>query len=402
MIVRKFVGRNSRVVMEQIRNEMGPEAMILSNRTVEDGIEFLALTQEDIDMLASMASIENTASPVATPHLASPAAARDPEASEITGVLSEIRSMRSMLETQLVDIAWGASQKLDSRRATILRETLCAGLSPAVARYLSKHYPVTEKCTGNDALGWAKSFLTSNLLIHNDDSELLADGGVIALVGPTGVGKTTTTAKLAARFVMKHGPGKLALITTDNYRIAGHEQLRTYGRLLGVMVHTVQDEVEMRIALDELKIKHTILIDTVGMSQRDKRVGEQIAMLRNANIKRLLCINATAQMGTLDEVAKAYGEGLTGAVITKMDEAATLGNVLDVVIRRQIPVYYIANGQRVPEDLIIADGPKLIDMAFSENNAAQHFHLKESEVTLLMTDADLFLSKDIFLEGTLE
>ena len=153
------------------------------------------------------------------------------------------------------------------------------------------------------------------------------------------------------------------------------------------MVHTVMDEVEMRIALDELKGKHTILIDTVGMSQRDKRVVSQIAMLRNSSIKRLLCISATAQMGTLEEVVQAYGEGLTGTIITKLDEAATLGGVLDVIIRKKLPLYYIANGQRVPEDLLIPDGPKLIDKVFSEMKLARQFQILESELTLLMSHA---------------
>jgi flagellar biosynthesis protein FlhF len=198
---------------------------------------------------------------------------------------------------------------------------------------------------------------------------------------------------------MKQGSGKLGLITTDNYRIAGHEQLRTYGRLLGVMVHTVQDEIEMRIALDEMKGKHTILIDTVGMCQRDKRVEEQVAMLRNANIKRLLCLNAPAQMGTLDEVALAYGEGLAGAIVTKLDEAVTLGGVLDVLVRRKLPLYYLANGQRVPEDLVLADSPTLIDMAFNEKQAAQTFQFKENEVALLMAHTNCLVSQDIQLEG---
>lgn len=399
MIVKKFVGANSRVVMRRIRSEMGPEAMILSNRPVEGGIEFLALMEEDIEVLAKTAPVERVAASVADDH-AIPML--EPGTGDLSGVMGEIRSMRNMLETQLVDIAWGASQKLDYRKVTILRETLGVGFSPALARYLSEHYPAAKKSTASEALEWTRSILVRNLRSLNDDSELLATGGVFALVGPTGVGKTTTTAKLAARFVMKHGPGKLALITTDNYRIAGHEQLRTYGRLLGVMVHTVQDEIEMRIALEELSGKHTVLIDTVGMSQRDKRVEEQIAMLRNANTKRLLCLNATGQVGTLDEVAKAYGEGLTGVIITKLDEAASLGNILDVIIRRKIPLFYAANGQRVPEDLILADGPKLLEMAFNQKKSVQQFHLQENELTLLMAHANPNLSKDLALEGTLE
>ena len=141
-----------------------------------------------------------------------------------------------------------------------------------------------------------------------DEDAILDRGGVFALVGPTGVGKTTTTAKLAARCVMRHGPEKLALITTDAYRIGGHEQLRIYGKILGVMVHSVKDEADLRIALKELRNKHTVLIDTIGMSQRDQMVTEQVAMLTEsgANVKRLLCLNATSTNETLNEVVRAY------------------------------------------------------------------------------------------------
>ncbi|MFZ4698835.1 MAG: flagellar biosynthesis protein FlhF [Candidatus Methylumidiphilus sp.] len=388
MTVRKFVGKDSRTVMQTIRNEMGSGAMILSNRSIDGGIELIVATQDDIDLLADGASVNTADSPVAANPFAFQRPIGDQGGCEINSVLNEIRSMRSLLETHLADIAGGAAQQQNPRKAAILRETLAAGFSPAMARHLAKHYPATEKCTVSEALAWVKSVLARNVPCQSDDGELLAEGGAFALVGPTGVGKTTTTAKLAARFVMKHGPSRLALITTDNYRIAGHEQLRTYGRLLGVMVHTVQDEVEMRIALDELKGKHTILIDTVGMSQRDKRVEGQIAMLRNASIKRLLCLNATAQTGTLNEVALAYGDGVAGGIITKLDEAVTLGSVLDIIIRGKMPLYYIANGQRVPEDLIIPNVPELLDRAFSENRVAKQFQIEEGELTLLMAHAN--------------
>ncbi|MGZ5201913.1 MAG: flagellar biosynthesis protein FlhF, partial [Telluria sp.] len=200
-----------------------------------------------------------------------------------------------------------------------------------------------------------------------DEDAILDKGGVFALVGPTGVGKTTTTAKLAARCVMRHGPEKLALITTDAYRIGAHEQLRIYGKILGVMVHAVKDEADLRIALKELKNKHTVLIDTIGMSQRDQMVATQVAMLNESgtDVKRLLCLNATSTHETLNEVVRAYqGSGLHGVVMTKLDEAASIGSVLDVLVRQKLNLCYISNGQRVPEDLHMADRAMLVDRAF--------------------------------------
>ena len=209
------------------------------------------------------------------------------------------------------------------------------------------------------------------------------------MVGPTGVGKTTTTAKLAARCVMRHGPSKLALITTDGYRIGGYEQLRIYGKILGVMVHSVKDDADLRIALDELKNKHTVLIDTVGMSQRDKMVSEQVAMLSSTGtkVKRLLCMAATSTGETLNEVVRSYqGDGLAGCIMTKLDEAATIGSTLDVVIRQKLNLYYVANGQRVPEDLHVANQQYLVDRAFKLKRESAPFQYQDDELPLVVAN----------------
>jgi flagellar biosynthesis protein FlhF len=185
---------------------------------------------------------------------------------------------------------------------------------------------------------------------------------------------------------MRHGPEKLALITTDAYRIGGHEQLRIYGKILGVMVHSVKDEADLRIALKELRNKHTVLIDTIGMSQRDQMVTEQVAMLAGsgANVQRLLCMNATATNETLNEVVRAYqGSGLAGCIMTKLDEAASIGGVLDVMIRQKLNLHYVSSGQRVPEDLHLADRAMLVDRAFRNKREAAA-QIQEADLPLLM------------------
>jgi flagellar biosynthesis protein FlhF len=302
--------------------------------------------------------------------------------------MGEIRSMRGMLEEQLAEIAWSGQQTRQPDKVMVLREMLAAGLSASLARYLAEKLPATEK--GDAAMNWIKSILTRNLSVIANENQMLEKGGVFALVGPTGVGKTTTTAKLAARCVMRHGAGKLALITTDGYRIGAYEQLRIYGKILGVMVHSVKDETDLRIALDELKNKHTVLIDTVGMGQRDKMVAEQVAMLSGVGteVKRLLCLSATSTGETLTEVVRSYlGGGLAGCIITKLDEAATIGNVLDVVIRRKLNLYYVANGQRVPEDLHVANQHYLVDRAFKLKRESAPFQLQDNELPLVMANA---------------
>jgi flagellar biosynthesis protein FlhF len=207
------------------------------------------------------------------------------------------------------------------------------------------------------------------------------------LIGPTGVGKTTTTAKLAARCVIRHGADKVALLTTDSYRIGGHEQLQIYGKLLGIPVRSIKDTDDLQLTLSELKDKHMVLIDTVGMSQRDQMVAEQAAMLSNcgSDVKRLLLLNATSNGNTLDEVVSMYqSKGIHGCIITKVDEAVSTGVVLDVVIRHKLALHYVSNGQKVPEDLHSADAQHLLHRIFKSAPANSPFSLQDTEFALVM------------------
>ena len=218
------------------------------------------------------------------------------------------------------------------------------------------------------------------------DGDLIDRGGVYALVGPTGVGKTTTTAKLAARCVVRYGADRLALLTTDGYRIGAHEQLRIYGRILGVPVFTVRDGDDLRRTLADLRDKHMILIDTVGMSQRDRMVAEQAALLsRSGQVNRLLLLNAGARGDLLDDVVRAYaGENLTGCILTKVDEAPSLAPALDCIVRNGLTLAYVANGQRVPEDLHLPNRTYLLHRAFKVGAGETAHSLRPDEVPLTM------------------
>jgi flagellar biosynthesis protein FlhF len=412
MNVRKFTGSTSRDAWHQVREALGPDAVILSNRSIDGGVEILALAGEDMAALAEpmvekppvssqtlaaltlKRNIDNNdttpaaalMAPIAAP-AATAASAPAVASDELGSMMQEIRSMRGMLESQLAELSWSDQHKREPGKSAVLREMLAAGFSASLSRYISEKLP--HGATEQSGTQWLKAVLARNLATINNENEILEKGGVYALVGPTGVGKTTTTAKLAARCVMRHGPGKLALITTDGYRIGGYEQLRIYGKILGVMVHSVKDEADLRIALDELKGKHTVLIDTVGVSQRDQMVSEQIAMLSSAGnrIKRLLCLNATSTGETLNEVVRSYlGDGLAGCILTKLDEAATIGNALDVVIRQKLNLYYIANGQRVPEDLHVANPQYLVDRAFKLKRETAPFQFQDTEIPLVMAN----------------
>jgi flagellar biosynthesis protein FlhF len=211
---------------------------------------------------------------------------------------------------------------------------------------------------------------------------------VYALVGPTGVGKTTTTAKLAARCVLRHGASKVALVTTDGYRIGAHEQLRIYGRILGVSVHLVKVAEDLKQTLFDLQHKHMVLVDTMGMSQRDRMVEEQVAMFGNSNVKRLLLLSATSRGDTLDDVVRAYnGPDLAGCILSKVDEAASLASALDVIIRHGLRVHYVSNGQRVPEDLHLPNRVYLLHRAFKDLPESSPHRLDGLEPGLMMASA---------------
>lgn len=304
----------------------------------------------------------------------------DPELKEEIGsIMKELKFLRTLVEGQLAGFAWNEMQGMDPTRLEIFRRMLAAGFSPALTRQLLNHMPPDSSVEA--AMKWINTALLHNLTAVGLSGDIVEAGGVYALVGPTGVGKTTTVAKLAARCTLKHGPGKVALITTDSYRIGAHDQLRIYGKILGVTVYAVSDETDLQLTLADLADKHLILVDTVGMSQRDKRVEEQIALLsgKGKPVKRLLLISSIAQGSQLDDVVARYtGTGLEGVILTKVDEAMQLGASLDVIIRRRLPLHYVTNGQRVPEDLHLANPLYLIDRALRLAVGGAH-QLKDDE-----------------------
>jgi flagellar biosynthesis protein FlhF len=402
-VIRKFAAANTREALRLVRDAMGPNAIILSNRQVADGVEIMAVADADMASLTADAGIPRfgreakieplIAQPLrpAVPHIAPAPPLTGPETEASSGALAtivkEIQGLKHALEGQLSGIAWGDLDRRDPARTRLMRVLLTAGFSSQLARKLADRLP-----PGSDAertLRWARAALAHNLPVASEAEDVIDQGGVYALVGPTGVGKTTTVAKLAARATLKFGADKLALITTDTYRIGAQDQLRIYGRILNVPVFAARTESEFDLTLSELAHKHLVLIDTVGMGQRDRRLGDQADFLCGASrpVRRILLVNAPSQGGTLEDVARAYqGPGLAGCILSKLDEAPLLGPALDVIIRHRMRLFYLTNGQRVPEDLHSANSAYLMDRALrGALSAANAFVPQEGDFPVLMT-----------------
>jgi len=373
----------------------------------------------------------------ATAWPASMPAARAQDAGAISEIAAEVRSLRSLVEHQLAGFAWGERSRRSPVETEVMRRLLAAGFSTLLARELAEAVsreaaipadapaavpalpagtvpagvagsatvatatPATPATPGATASGapaasqatpvdaaWrqVRALLFERLKGLLQPVDPCDQGGVFALVGPTGVGKTTTVAKLAARCVLARGAASAALLTTDGFRIGALDQLRIYGRILGVPVIAVRDEPELQMTLGDLASRHLTLIDTVGMSQRDRRLAEQAALLSGEGraVQRVLLLSAASSGSTLEDVATRYaGAGLDGCILTKIDEAVSLGGVLDVVLRHRLRVYFVTNGQRVPEDLHLPNPLYLIDRALRGREAANPFTPASDEFALV-------------------
>lgn len=365
MKIKRYFAPDIRQAIRKVRDEQGPDAVILSNRKVDGGVEIVAAVDYDTflaDLGAAPARTAPPAVPAAQnreeiiPESPRPSTAH---ADPIDDMGRELKSLRDMLEHQLSGLAWGELGRRHPQRMLLIRRLRELGLSAALAQKIANEIP--EQPDMERAWRQALALFAHYLPVTNDD--ILTHGGIVALVGPTGVGKTTTVAKLAARYLLRHGPRSVAMITADDQRIGAHEQLKIYGQILDIPVRLARDHQSLQAALTELRAHRLILIDTAGMSQRDLRLAEQLSLVRAGSpaVKLYLVLAANAQIAALDETVAAFTPGTVhGAIITKVDETSSLGGVLSVLGARSLPVAYVSEGQRVPEDLAPARSHNLV------------------------------------------
>ena len=298
------------------------------------------------------------------PAVAKPSPARAPQILPTTsainnGVMSELHAMKELIEDRFNTLTWLGQARQNPIQSNMMLKMIRAGYSPTLSRAILERMP--EDMDASEAVRWVMDVLERNLRTDAGASALHEEGGVFALIGATGVGKTTTAAKLAGLCARTHGPSSVGLITLDTYRVGAHEQLRAYGRMLGVVAHLAHDKAALQDLLGLLSNKKMVLIDTTGIAPRDPRKRELLDLLDLPSVQRLLVLNAGGHGDTLDEAVTCFKTGNSQqTILSKTDEAVKLGPAIDAAIRHQLTLRGITTGQRVPEDWDTAVASKLV------------------------------------------
>ncbi len=274
----------------------------------------------------------------------------------------ELSALKDMIEERFNTLAWLGSSKQNPIQSNLMLKLIRSGYSPAMARAVLDRVPVDAGVP--EAFRWLMDVITRNLKVCAPTATLCDEGGVVSLIGATGVGKTTTAAKLAAQCVKQYGAASVGMITLDTYRVSGYEQLRAYGRMLGVVAHLAHDRAALKDLLNLLSGKRLVIIDTAGLGQRDQRIQDMLDVLDMPSVKKTLVLNAGSHGDTIDETLTSFkASTLHGVVLSKVDEAVKLGPALDALIRHQVTLRGVANGQRVPEDWQNPDAAALVRMS---------------------------------------
>ncbi|MCW8891171.1 MAG: flagellar biosynthesis protein FlhF [Sedimenticola sp.] len=408
MKIKRFFASDIRQALRQVREALGSDAVILSNKKVDGGIELVAAVDYDAAAFTpdvSRASktpeppaqkpsqiessdqyssfVNRTKAPVS--HLKEPEPSVVPSAQPeraprvewsqdpvLVEMRQEMKALRRMLENDLSGLSWREMGEHAPETQDLFRRLMALSVTPDICSQLVKAVSNVE--TADQAWRKALYYLAAKLETVGDD--LLDQGGIFALIGPTGVGKTTTIAKLAARFALRHGNRQVALISTDNYRIGAQEQLNTYARILDVPVRSAGTREELAVALNALTGKRLILIDTAGMSQRDVRLSEQLSLLDVAGqgVQSFLTLSAATDYSSMEQAINAFGAAKPAAcILTKVDEAGSLGGALSALIHKALPLAFVADGQKVPEDLHLARSHTLVSKAVACSNGGGEY-----------------------------
>jgi flagellar biosynthesis protein FlhF len=371
MKIVRHTAPDMRQALRSVREQLGEEAVILSSRRTPQGVEITAAVDFDAGSLEAPApaAIATAAPAVAAPAPAAAVLAAEPAPlfpaqpdipAEAMG--KELQTLRRMLETQLAQLAWSDRTRRAPVHTELLRELTEIGIAQDLADHIVGQ--LDERVDLTQGRRFALAGLSQYLLVTGD--RWLESGGRVAFVGATGVGKTTMLAKLAVRWILRHGPRDLALVASDTVRIGAQDQMQALGQLLGVPVHVPERFEALADLLARLERHRLVLIDTPGSSLRDAQLTSRLAVLAGcaSHVETALVLAASTQAGALEEAVQRFRPANPAScLLTKLDEATSLGGALSVLIRARLPLSYTSDGQRVPEDLRPARSLELVSHA---------------------------------------
>jgi len=353
MKIRRFFAADMKTALRQVSEQLGADAAIMSSRKVDGGVEVVAAQDYELES-------KHTPKSSVVEELNNPTVEWSQEPN-LVAIREEVSVLKELLQDQLGELAWAERKRRQPIQSALTRKMVNMGFTAQIADQFSQRVQATDLDSG-----WQQLTLELAHALPPVQAGILDTGGICSLVGPTGVGKTTTIAKLAARYVLQHGPDSVALITTDSFRIAAHEQLRTYANIMNVPMRVADSAEKLEQILNEFSDKKLVLIDTAGISQRDQRLAHQMSCLMNAGkpINSYLVLSTTSQTSVLKQAIKTFSIiPLSGVILTKLDETMSLGESLSAVISKQLKVAYTTNGQRVPEDIAVAESTELLRLA---------------------------------------